>query len=116
LNSKWHPEVESRSDHYLNGFAICLAAVEGLRKAVDVVGYENLDGTAVQQAVETIRDYDPGIGIGYTWTPDDHQGLHAMKWYERMEDGRLIPLTGEWDPVPALPEEQRTNEWWQQKL
>jgi branched-chain amino acid transport system substrate-binding protein len=90
LNERWHPDVI----------------------AVDQAGYENLDGDAVRVALETINDYDPmQMGIGYTWTPTDHQGLHGCKWYRWTTDGTLEPVT-DWDIWEPLPEEQRTDSWW----
>jgi ABC-type branched-subunit amino acid transport system substrate-binding protein len=114
LNAKWYPAVESRSSHYCRGFTEMLVVAEALDRAIEKVGYENLNGDAVQQAMETIRDYDPmSMGIGYTWTPTDHQGLSGCRWYERAKDGTLIPIT-DWDILPTLPEGQRTDAFWLQ--
>jgi len=114
LNQKWHPNVKSRSSHYCRGFAELLVVAKGLEMAVENVGYENLTGDAVKQSLETIKDYDPmEMGMGYTWTPTDHQGLHGCRWYQWTKDGLLTPIT-DWDILPPIPEGQRTDAYWMQ--
>ena len=112
LNAKWHQDVKSRPSHYCRGFTELLVVARGLEMTVENVGYENITGDAVRQALETIKDYDPmDMGMGYTWTPTDHQGLHGCKWYQWAKDGVLIPIT-DWDVFPPMPEEQRTDAYW----
>jgi len=112
LNAKWHPDVKNRPSHYCRGFAELLVVAKGLETAVENVGYENMTGDVVRQALETIKDYDPmDMGMGYTWTPTDHQGLHGCKWYQWTKDGVLTPMT-DWDVFPTLPEDQRTDAYW----
>jgi branched-chain amino acid transport system substrate-binding protein len=111
LNAKWYPDITSRTGQYLAGFACILVMAESMERAIEKVGYENLSGDAMQEAMETIRDFDPGIGIGYTWTPTDHQGLHGHKWYQRQQDSTIIPAS-DWIIFDPLPDEQRTLAWW----
>ena len=114
LNAEWYPEVKHRPSHYCRGFTELLVVAEALDRAITKVGYENLNGDSMQEAMETIRDYDPmSMGIGYTWTPTDHQGLLGCRWYERAEDGTLTPIT-DWDILPTLPEDQRNDAFWLQ--
>jgi branched-chain amino acid transport system substrate-binding protein len=114
LNAGWYPEVEWQPGDYVRAFADFLTVAEALERAIDKVGYQNLNGEAMKDAMETIRDFDPmGLGTGYTWTPNDHQGLHANKWYEWTEDGRQKPVS-DWYVYDPLPEERRTNAWWLQ--
>jgi hypothetical protein len=114
LNAKWYSEAENRSSHYCRGFTEMLVVIEALDRAIKEEGYENLSGDAVQAAMETIRDYDPmRMGMGYTWTPTDHQGLSGCRWYERAADGTLVPVT-DWVILPILPEDQRNDAFWLQ--
>lgn len=114
LNAKWYPEVTTRSGNYVRGFAAITVLAEALGKAISSAGYANLNGDIMKDSMETIRDFDPGINIGYTWTANDHQGLHGIRWYERRADGELTPLMSEWDVFPPLPDEQRTDAFWMQ--
>jgi branched-chain amino acid transport system substrate-binding protein len=112
LSAKWHPEVESRTGEYVRGFGTFMAVADVLAKAISDVGYENLNGETMKNVLENTTNADPiEVGIGYTWTPADHQGLHHLKWYEWTEEGIIAPVTDWWE-VPEMPEEQRTDAWW----
>jgi len=112
LNNKWHPEATSRSGHYLRGFAGLLAVAEGLRAATENLGYENLTGEVMKASLEEIRNFDPlKMGMGYTWTPTDHQGLPGCRWYTWKEDGNVEAIS-DWYIFEPLPEEQRSDSWW----
>ena len=115
LNAEWHPEVTYRMPQYMRGFASTLVVAEALKKAVENVGYENLDSETMKEAMETINDFRPaGMRTGYTWTPTDHQGLHAARWYEWSAEGIHEPIT-DWITFPPLPPEQRIQDWWMQE-
>lgn len=111
LNAKWHPEVTVRPTEYMRVFSDFMVISEALKRAVQKVGYEKLDGVAVKDALETISNFDPGIGTGYTFTPNDHQGIHGTAWYQWQEDGTMKRYS-DWDIFPPSPQEQRTNAWW----
>ena len=111
LNAKWYPDITKRASSYIAGFAEFLVVAEAMERAIDKVGYENLDGDAMKTAMETIRDFDPGIGTGYTWTPTDHQGIRGHNWYEWTGEGILTPIS-DWVIFDPLPEEQRILAWW----
>lgn len=114
LNAEWHPEVTYRGPHYVRGFGHALVLAEALKKAVESVGYGNIDGEAMREALETINDFKPtGSHIGYTWTPTDHQGIHDNRWYQWTEEGMQEPITG-WYPYPTLPMDQRSQAFWMQ--
>jgi hypothetical protein len=54
-----------------------------------------------------------GLGTTYTWSPTDHQGLHSIRWYEWTSEGVQVSIS-DWDILPDLPQEQRTEAWWLQ--
>jgi len=111
LNSKWDQDVTGLNG-YTRGFGSCLAAQEALRRAVTNVGYQNLDNDAVQAAFETIKDFEPmDFGTTYTWTPTDHHGITAIRWWVWTEELTLSPAS-DWDYFEQLPEEQRTTAFW----
>jgi len=80
-------------------------AIEAIRRAMEDVGYENLDGRAVKEALDTIKDFDPhGMGKGITYTPEDHRGSASVKIYE-VQGREVVPIT-DWREAPMLvPEE-----------
>ena len=113
LNTKWHPDVKSRNSYYIRGFSAQLMVAEALKRALDDVGYENLNGEAMHKAMETLRDYDPlETGVGYTYTPTDHQGIHGLKWYAWTKEGTRAATADDFYIVPPLPEEQQRDAWW----
>ena len=112
LNARWHPKVTERHYAYLRAFSDFLVLSEALERAINEAGYENLDGEAMKEAMETIRDFDPGLGTGYTWTTTDHQGIQGNRWYRWIEDGTLESIGG-WSVREDPPtEEQKTDAWW----
>jgi branched-chain amino acid transport system substrate-binding protein len=111
VNAKWHPEVKSRAGYYIRAWSHAFLMKEFLERAVKNVGYGNLDGPAVKQAMETIKDFSP-MGMGtYTWTPTDHQGLHAVKYYHWTKEGTMESHS-DWMPGLELTDEQKDDEWW----
>jgi len=112
LNARWHPEVTSRGMTYLYGFFSFAAVAEAMGMAVDQVGYENLNGEAMKEALETIRDFDSvGSGVRYTWTPNDHRGIQGCLWYQFTEEGTMEKVH-DWFIFGPMPEEMRSDEFW----
>ena len=112
LNAKWYPDVKSRTAHYIKGFCAQLMVAEALKRTLDDVGYENINGEAVHKAMETIKDFDPlEMGTSYSYTPTDHQGLHSLKWYAWTKEGTMMAVS-DWYIPPPLPEEQQRDAWW----
>ena len=87
---------------------------EALESAISDVGYSNINGDEMRKVMETITDCDPlDMGVGYTWTPTDHQGNHVIKWCEWTENGTKVSIS-DWWKVPDYPEEQRSDSFfWQ---
>ena len=103
-NFPWFEEVpivydifrmrEGRLD--TNGGVACTlqygpVTVEAIRIAIEQVGYENLDGRAVKEAMYSIKDFDPHqIGRPVTYTREDNRGSPMVRIYE-IQGGRVVP-------------------------
>ena len=75
--------------------------IEAIRIAIEEVGYENLDGRAVKEAMYGIKDFDPhGTGKKVTYTPEDHRGSPVIRIYE-VQGGEVVPVT-DWRDAPML--------------
>jgi branched-chain amino acid transport system substrate-binding protein len=75
--------------------------IEAIRIAIEEVGYENLDGRAVKEAMYSIRDFDPHhIGRPVTYTREDHRGTPATRIYE-VQGGEVVPVS-DWQEAPML--------------
>ncbi len=67
--------------------------IEAIRIAIEEVGYENLDGRAVTEAMYSIKDFDPhDIGWSVTYTREDNRGSPKVRIYE-IRDGRVVPAS-----------------------
>jgi ABC-type branched-subunit amino acid transport system substrate-binding protein len=74
--------------------------IEAIRIAIEEVGYENLDGSAVKEAMYGIKDFDP-FGIKeITYTPEDHRGSATVRMYQ-VQGGEVVPVT-DWRDGPML--------------
>ena len=111
LNAKYHPENVSRKGDYIGGFTDAVVILNVLEKAVKSAGSAVVTGEMMKTAFETTTNFDPGIGIGYTYAPNDHQGCPFIRWYEHIGDGIMSPATP-WVTFKPLPEEQRTDAYW----
>jgi branched-chain amino acid transport system substrate-binding protein len=110
----WYEEVPFLIDMYMryrgkidtegDGAAMLACApvmIEAIRKAIEKVGYENLDGRAVKEALYSIEDFDPhGINKPITYTPEDHRGSATVRIYQ-VQGGEVVPVT-DWREAPML--------------
>lgn len=77
---------------YLSGLEGMYLACEALNKAVDKVGWENLDGPAVKAQFEKFKDVDV-FGLGkITLTADKHEPTKVRIY--QVQDGEILPITG----------------------
>ena len=75
--------------------------IEAIGIAIEEVGYENLDGRAVKEAMYGIKDFDPhGTGKKVTYTPEDHRGNPIIRIYE-VQGGEVVPVS-DWREAPML--------------
>jgi branched-chain amino acid transport system substrate-binding protein len=111
----WYKEVPAMADMLVSrdgrldaitadgamNLALIPIPIEAIRRAVEEVGYENLDGRAVKEAMDSIKDFDPhGMGKPITYTPEDHRGSATVRIYE-VQGGESVPLT-DWREAPML--------------
>jgi ABC-type branched-subunit amino acid transport system substrate-binding protein len=74
--------------------------IEAIRRAIDNVGYENLDGRAVKEALDSIKDFDPHGIKKITYTPEDHRGSTTVRIYQ-VQGGEVVPVS-DWREAPML--------------
>ncbi len=78
--------------------------IEAIRIAIEEVGYENLDGPAVKEAMYSIKDFDPhDIGRPVTYTREDNRGSPKVRIYEIRGD-TVVPATDWRDAHMLVPE------------
>ena len=94
----------AKEDEYITGWVGASIICEAIRKAVENVGYENLDGPAVKEGFESIKGFDIYGLANITYTPEDHRGSVKVAIYEVR--GEEIVRVTDWRSAPTLmPEE-----------
>jgi branched-chain amino acid transport system substrate-binding protein len=77
--------------------------IEAVRRAIDNVGYENLDGRAVKESLDSIKDFDPHGIKKITYTPEDHRGSATVRIYQ-VQGGEVVPVSDWRDASMLVPE------------
>lgn len=104
LKIKYHGKLELQGDEASVPVWGAMVA-EVIKRAIDNVGYENLDGGSIKKALDSIKDFDAhGIGKPITYRPEDHRGSATVRIYEIQGDD-VVPVS-DWREAPMLmPEE-----------
>ena len=99
LQMKYRGRIDVGGDE-CNPLRVSSVACEALKRAVEEVGYENVDGVAVKRALDSIKDFDP-YGVGpVTYTPEDHRGSNRVM-VAQVQNGQVVYLT-DWQDAPML--------------
>jgi hypothetical protein len=74
--------------------------------AIEKVGYDNLDGLAIKEALDTYKDYDPyGYGTPMDFiNPENHRGSSWVRIYQ-IQGPTFVPVS-DWREAPVLWTEQ----------
>ena len=86
LRDSKHPP-EQLSFRSLEGYVNARVIVEGLRRTGP-----NPSRAALRQALESLKNFDLGIGAPLTFGPERHQGLDNV-YFTRVVSGRWAPIT-----------------------
>jgi ABC-type branched-subunit amino acid transport system substrate-binding protein len=71
----------------LEGYAAGSLLLEGLKRAD-----RQLDTEKLVEALETVRDFDMGLGAPISFGPTEHQGLHKVWGTQLNQNGRYQPV------------------------
>jgi branched-chain amino acid transport system substrate-binding protein len=100
---KYHGKME-REGEYFYGWVSTAVICEAMRRAIENVGYENLDGPAIKEALDGMQDFDVYGLASITYKPGDHRGTTRMAVYEarggkivRLSDWQEAPLGRDWE-------------------
>jgi ABC-type branched-subunit amino acid transport system substrate-binding protein len=73
---------------------------EAVKRALEDVGYENVDGPAVKRALEGMKDFDVDGMAKITFGPEDRRGTRDYAVYQ-VQGGKIVRVT-DWQEVPIL--------------
>jgi len=100
---KYHGKV-TREGEVFFAWASSVVVCEAMKRAIENVGYENLDGTAIKEGMDSIKDFDVHGLATITYTPDDHRGVTKVAIYQ-VKEGKIVRVT-DWREAPMLPTEE----------
>jgi branched-chain amino acid transport system substrate-binding protein len=99
VQMKYHGEV-TEEEEYVYGWTGTVIICEAIKRAVEQVGYENVDGPAIKQAFDSIKDFDVDGLVTIAYTPEDHRGSDKIAIYQ-VQGGKLVRAT-DWRAAPSL--------------
>jgi len=95
---KYHGEVKTDPEYFC-GWVEAAVICEAIRRAIENVGYENLDGSAIKEALDGMKDFDVYGLASITYKPDDHRGATKMAVYE-VRSGEIVRVS-DWQEAPS---------------
>jgi len=96
---KYHGKV-LRAPEYTTSWPAAVVVYETIRRAIEEVGYENLDRPAAKAVLDNMKDFDVYGIWKVSYTPEDHRGTSAAAVYE-IRDGKIIRVS-DWKDMPML--------------
>ena len=92
---------DPENNDYLYGWLNSIIIGEALKIALEKVGYENINGEAIMEAMESIQDFDTGGISGIlSYSKTERRGTRAWRLYQ-VEGDRMI-CQGGWREVPDV--------------
>jgi branched-chain amino acid transport system substrate-binding protein len=89
-----------RDTTYENGWIETAVQCEAIRRAIGSVGYDNLDGAAIKEALDNMKDFDVNGLASVTYRPLDHRGITKLAICE-IKGGKIVRMSN-WREVPSL--------------
>jgi len=98
---KYYGMVKIEEPEYIAGWTGTAITCEAIRRAVEDVGYENLDGPAIKEAFDSIKGFDVDGLVTITYNPpDDHRGSSKIAVYQ-IRGGEIVRIS-DWRDAPML--------------
>ena len=95
----WGP-IESEGS-YVVAWNAMPVLVEGIRLAIEKVGYENLTGRAVRDGLASIKDFDNGFLPPITMSDECPYCINAEQMYQ-IQGGRFRLVSDKWYSYPPI--------------
>jgi branched-chain amino acid transport system substrate-binding protein len=100
---KYHGKVMREGEVFF-AWASSVVVCEAIKRAIENVGYENLDGPAIKEGMDSIKDFDVYGLATVTYKPDDHRGVTKVAIYQ-VKEGKIVRIS-DWREAPVLPTEE----------
>jgi ABC-type branched-subunit amino acid transport system substrate-binding protein len=96
---QYHGKVQERPE-YMGGWVYGAIMCEAIKRALEEVGYENLDGPAAKSALEGMKDFDVDGMVKITYGPERRRGSRNFAAYQ-VQGGNIVRVT-DWQEAPIL--------------
>jgi branched-chain amino acid transport system substrate-binding protein len=100
---KYHGKVTREGECFFSWVSAPVVC-EAIKRAIENVGYENLDGSALKEAMDSIKDFDVYGLATVTYKPDDHRGVTKVAIYQ-VREGKIVRIS-DWQEAPVLVSEE----------
>ena len=98
IQMKYHGKVNRDPETF--EWVTAAVGCEAIKRAIENVGYENLDGRVVKDALDSMKDFDVYGVATISYTPADHRGSNKIVIYQ-IKDGKLVRVS-DWREAPML--------------
>jgi ABC-type branched-subunit amino acid transport system substrate-binding protein len=99
-NQMRYPGKVLRDVEYMTGMLVAVVTSEAIKGAIEDVGYENLDGAAIKEALDNMQDFDVYGLASITYKADDHRGHTKLAVYQ-IREGTVVRVT-DWREAPMF--------------
>ncbi len=99
IQQRYHGEVQERPER-MAGWVYGAIMCEAVKRAVEEVGYENLDGAAVKRALESMKDFDVDGLVKITYGPERRRGSRMIATHQ-IQGGKIVRVS-DWREAPIL--------------
>ena len=96
---KYHGKLTREGECFFSWVAASVVC-EAIKRAIQDVGYENLDGLAIKEAMDSIQGFNVDGLATVSYKPDDHRGVTKVAIYQ-VKQGRIVRLS-DWREVPSV--------------
>jgi len=96
---KYHGKLTREGECFF-GWVSASVVCEAIKRAIEKVGYDNLDGPAIKEALDSIKSFDAYGLATVSYHADDHRGVTQVAIYQ-VKKGKIVRIC-ESEETPVL--------------
>jgi len=96
---KYHGK-QRRDPEYMSGWLAAAILCETVKRGIEEVGIENLDGSAAKSALDSLQGFDIDGVATITYTPEQRRGSRRAAVYQ-VQEGSIVRVS-QWRETPIL--------------
>ena len=99
VQMKYHGKL-FQEPTYMGGWCVAAIICEAIKIAIEEVGYENIDGLAIKEAMDTMKDFNINDLVTISYSEEQRRGSRMAATYE-IRDGKIVRVS-DWREAPIL--------------